>query len=61
MKRFVIYFEIFGKKMKYECNMLNKDRAKQIISDKIIIRKVEEIKDESNVIDDIFNLFNMKK
>jgi len=61
VKRFVIYFEIFNKKMKYECNMLNGDRAKQIISDKIIIRKVEEIKDESNVIDDIFNLFNMKK
>ena len=47
--------------MKYECNLLIGDRAKQIISDKIIIRKVEEIKDESNVIDDIFNLFNMKK
>ena len=41
--------------------MLNEDRAKQIISDKIIIRKVEEIKDESNVVNDIFNLFNMKK
>jgi len=55
---YIIYFELFGKKMKTTIDAPNKDVAKQIVKDKIIFHKIEVEKDFG---DTIFDFLNIKK
>ena len=60
MKDFIVYFELYGKKMKATVKAFNEDGAKLIIKDKIIFHKVEEVKKQSK--DDFINdLMNAAK
>jgi len=58
MKKYDIYFEVFGKKMRTTITAPNKDVAKQVIKDKIIFHKIEMQRDFG---DTIFDFLNMKK
>lgn len=61
MKKYKVYFEIYGKKLVTEVSALSEDRAKQIIKDKIIFHKVvpeskEEFPDAVDFLKNIFGL-----
>ena len=53
MKTYIIYFEIFGKKMKTIIEADSKSEAKQNVKDKIIFHKIEGENDGVN--DDVKN------
>ena len=55
---FIIYFEIFGKKLKTTIKAPSKDVARQIVKDKIIFHKIEK---EQDFGDTIFDFLNIKK
>ncbi len=57
MKTFDVWFEIFGKKMKTTVSALNKDRVKIVLSERIIIHKVEEQKNTNDLLDDMPDVF----
>lgn len=59
MKKFTIYFEIFGKKMKHSVVAENYDQAKQIIKDKIVFHKVD-IEPTFNTEDFLMGFFKKK-
>jgi len=40
MKKYIVYFEIFGKKMKTKILAESKEKAEQQVKDKIIFHKV---------------------
>jgi hypothetical protein len=69
MKKFNVYFEIFGKKLKTEVEASSQEDAKKKIKNKIIFHKVEktfddnknEVKDSSDFMTDFFNMINKKK
>lgn len=48
MKNYIVYFQIFGKKMRTSVNARSKAEAKQKIQAKIIFDKVVERNDESD-------------
>lgn len=43
MKKYRVYFELYGKKLVTEVSALSEERAKQIIKDKIVFHKVEDL------------------
>jgi hypothetical protein len=53
MKTYIVYFEIFGKKMKTEVKAHDPAKARQQVIDKLIFHKVE-VKDNEFDIPDIF-------
>lgn len=53
MKKFTIWFEIFGKKMKTTIEANNESEAKQALARKIIFHKIET----SSFMDDILKEF----
>jgi ASC-1-like (ASCH) protein len=53
MKTYIVYFEIFGKKMKTEVKAHDPAKARQKVIDKLIFHKVE-VKDNVGDIPDIF-------
>lgn len=61
MKKYKIYFEIFGKKMVYETDAKHEVHAKQILLDKIVFHKIEDktpvthFKDFGQVFNNFFN------
>lgn len=57
MKRYKIYFEIFGKKMKFETYAMNEDEAKMKVINRIKWHGIEVIEDESEIIGDFLNGF----
>ena len=56
MKKYIVYFSLFGKKMKTEIFASNIDNAKNQIEKKIVFDKIEEIK-ITNPIEDFFKGF----
>ena len=58
MNKYMIYFEIFGKKMKTEISAASKEEAKRIMKDKIIFHKIEKISDPT--VDYLKNIFGIK-
>jgi hypothetical protein len=60
MKTYIIYFEIFGKKMKTIIEAYSKSEAKQKVKNKIIFHKIDsESNDVKNDIIDLDGLKNM--
>lgn len=57
MRPFIVYFELFGKKMKVEIMAENSDDAKEKVRRKIKFHKVVEQKDNT-VVDFLMNIFN---
>lgn len=57
MKKYKIYFEIFGKKMKFETYAMNVDEAKMKVINRIKWHGFEVIEDESEIIGDFLNGF----
>ena len=62
MKEFVVYFELFNKKMKTTVAASTEDEAKSIVANKIIFHKIEQVNnqpiiDSYNLINDIFEAF----
>lgn len=57
MKKYKVYFELFGKKMVTEVSALEADRAKEIVKNKIVFHKVEPImnNDDKKRVQDFFN------
>ena len=64
MKAYKIYFEIFGKKMKYEVEAESKNDAINKLKNKINIIKIDEGVNEGvnddDVLDNLKNMFGMK-
>jgi len=64
MKKFKVYFEIFGKKMKTSITANSKEEAKQLLMEKIIFHKVEVDEDfklqDEDVLDFLKGAFKMK-
>ena len=57
MKKFVIYFEIFGKKMKTTLLSDTEENAKKEIINKIVFHKIEKEKSQFNKDSDFFDNF----
>jgi hypothetical protein len=47
MKKYIVYFEIFGKKMKTEVFAMNEEQAMIAVKNKIIFHKVNSEAEES--------------
>ena len=60
MKTYKIYFEIFGKKMKYEVEAESKNDAINKLKNKINIIKIDEEINDDDVLDNLKNMFGMK-
>ena len=60
MRPFIVYFELFGKKMKVEIMAESSDDAKEKVRRKIKFHKVVERKDNP-VVDYLMNIFNNGK
>lgn len=63
-KKYTVYFEIFGKKMKAYVLAESREHAKRIIRDKIIFHKVsidenEEYNKSVDAFDNLKNLFGI--
>lgn len=57
MKTYIVYFEIFGKKMKTEVKALDPAKARQQVIDKLIFHKVEIKENLSDIPDSIKDVF----
>jgi hypothetical protein len=60
MKIYKIYFEIFGKKMKYEVEAESKNDAINKLKNKINIIKIDEEINDDDVLENLKNMFGMK-
>jgi fructose-bisphosphate aldolase class 1 len=60
MKIYKIYFEIFGKKMKYEVEAESKNDAINKLKNKISIIKIDEGINDDDVLENLKNMFGMK-
>jgi hypothetical protein len=60
MKAYKIYFEIFGKKMKYEVEAESKNDAINKLKNKISIIKIDEGINDDDVLENLKNMFGMK-
>jgi len=59
MKRYIIYFELYGKKMKTTVSATSEEEAKKVIFNKINFHKVvEKEKFTKEAVDKINGLFN---
>ena len=58
MNKYLIYFEIFGKKMKTEIMARDREDAKRKMKEKIIFYKIEKISDPT--VDYLKNIFRIK-
>ena len=55
---FLVYFEIYGKKMKTEVNAANKQQAIDIVKSNLVFRKIERIP-KGNEENDNFDFTNI--
>ena len=60
MKTYKIYFEIFGKKMKYEVEAESKNDAINKLKNKINIININEGINDDDVLENLKNMFGMK-
>ena len=60
MKTYKIYFEIFGKKMKYEVEAESKNDAINKLKNKINIIKINEEINDDDMLENLKNMFGMK-
>jgi len=64
MKTYIIYFEIFGKKMKTIIEADNKSIAKQIVKNKIIFHKIiaenDVVKNDTIDLDGLKNMLGIR-
>ena len=58
MNKYLIYFEIFGKKMKTEIMARDREDAKRKMKEKIIFHKIEKTSDPT--VDYLKNIFKIK-
>jgi len=58
MKEHIVYFELFGKKMKTTVIAKDKEQAKKIIRDKIIFHKILDLNSD-DFIKDFFKGFGV--
>lgn len=61
MNTYTIYFEIFGKKMKTTVQAEADYKAKEYVRNRIVFHKVEKVTNDDTIIDDLLNIFGMKK
>jgi hypothetical protein len=66
MKKYMVYFSLFGKKMKTEILAFSEDDAKNTVSKKLKFHKVEDLGrasplDVEKTMDDFFNMLGVKK
>lgn len=54
MKKYTVYFDVFGKKLKTSVVASNEEEAKRRVLDKIVFDKVEP---EKNNLDDMIDMF----
>ncbi len=55
MNEYIVYFEIFGKKLKTKIIADSEKQAKEMIKEKIIFHKIEKSSNPfNNIFDDIF-------
>jgi hypothetical protein len=62
MKKYMVYFSIFGKKLKTEILAKDKEQAKRFVLDKVTFHKFEEIplsKSDSELFNHLKDIFNM--
>lgn len=57
MKKFVIYFEFYGRKIKTTVLSDNEENAKKEIKNKIVFHKIEKEKSQFNKDSDFFDNF----
>ncbi len=55
MKKYTLYFEFFGRKMKFSCVARSESEAKLIVIDKIQFHKITETSD--NDLEELFKKF----
>lgn len=55
MPKFVVYFEFFGRFMKFETEADNEDHAKELVSRRITFLRVEREKGQGGRVMDILN------
>lgn len=61
MNKYKIFFELFGKRMQYDCYADSEEQAKTIVKDKIIFHGVNKIEEEDNSgIDFLKDMFGLK-
>jgi hypothetical protein len=59
MSRYIVYFELFGKKMKTTVIAENEDAARLSVKDKVVFHKVERVytaADGRNAFNDIMDI-----
>ena len=64
MKTYEILFEIYGKKLKTTIEANSEEKAKEIVNNKIRFNKITELKSNNNdngILDQMMNMFGMKK
>lgn len=60
MKNYLIYFEVYSKKMKTYVPARSETEAKEILHSKLIIHKVQEVPPNDDFLTDFFNKLNKK-
>jgi hypothetical protein len=62
MKKFEIFFEIYGKKLKTTIEANSEEKAKEIVKNKIRFDKITELKsNDDDIVDRMMGMFGMKK
>ncbi len=62
MKKYEIFFEIYGKKLKTTIEANSEEKAKEIVKNKIRFDKITELKSkDDDIVDQMLNMFGIKK
>lgn len=61
MNKYLVYIELYGKKMKVEINANTQHEAAQTVRGDLKIHKIDKIKDDSNdVFNNLMDIFGFK-
>lgn len=60
MKRYTVYFEIYGKKMKTTVEAIAPEVAREIVKNKLVVLKIEENR-TTDAFSYLFDIVNGKK
>lgn len=60
MKNYIIYFEVYGKKMKTTVFAGSEESAKDIVRSKVVFHKVVKKPDVFNEVSDLMDFFKKK-
>ena len=58
MKKYTVFFEIYGKKLKTVVYAESEAKAREIVKNKVVFHKIEEVADPQ--VEYLKNLFNIK-